>query len=245
MTIDSDASTLRDQIKAGRRAEEHLLSLLRAELQLAKRDPIAVQAARDALCEALADRIRWGGKPAKTELLKLALPELQAAAAGAMRRERSDHTLQATLLFDDEFLIIRKQIENEWEDRATVIAHAKRRIKHKLIDHARRNKSRLQDFIKAPKSVEDMELPHRDSTAPVPDGAGLEAFALPDPLLSALGKLKAQHPRQYEVLLLHREPGFTMGQIARLLDCSEKTVSRDFDFARRFLNTEVRSARRK
>jgi RNA polymerase sigma factor (sigma-70 family) len=211
---------------------------LRGALQIAQETRADEAAARQALLEVLENRIRWGGKAAKSELLELSLPDLQAASKQAMRRERPDHTLQPTILFNDEFIYVRKQIQNDWEDRRTLVAYAKRRIRNRLIGHARGHEARLKGFKRLAGDIQDMDLPEA-SNDPSRSGPSSSETKVQT---AALAKLKASHPRQYEVLLLHNSPRYTLKTIAELMGFAEKTASRDYDFARRFLKSEIRKA---
>ena len=68
-------------------------------------------------------------------------PELRVLARARMRRERVDHTLQATALVNELYLRLLKAPEKQWVDRNHFLQAASRAMHNLLIDHARAKKS--------------------------------------------------------------------------------------------------------
>ena len=60
-----------------------------------------------------------GDRSAADRLLPLVYQELRALAAGYMRQERANHTLQPTALVHEAFLRMIDQSEVDWKNRAT------------------------------------------------------------------------------------------------------------------------------
>ena len=82
---------------------------------------------------------RWsdGDTDAPACLMPLVYEDLRRRAAQYLRRERPDHTLQATALVHEAYLKLVDQNHASWKDRAhfsSVAAHLMRRI---LVQHAR------------------------------------------------------------------------------------------------------------
>ncbi|MCZ6507589.1 MAG: ECF-type sigma factor, partial [Acidobacteria bacterium] len=72
-----------------------------------------------------------GSDTALDELMPLVYSELRTIAAGQLRRERPDHTLQATALVNEAFLRLVDQDRVQWQSRNqffAVAAKAMRRI---------------------------------------------------------------------------------------------------------------------
>jgi RNA polymerase sigma-70 factor, ECF subfamily len=241
MPPDPSEQLLRQRIEDGRRAEDELLALLRARWTACEKvvatstwdgsDPTEgrrnAEAARDALAEALSQRTRRGGKEAKNLLIQVAQPQLRALAARLMRHERPDHTWQPTVVFDDEFLYLHKEVETEWQDMKSLIGFAKLRMEHRLIDHSREAKLPIEPAGDAHDQPADE--PEQQVDGPTSQG-----------IFRALAKLKAEHPRRYEVFVLHRPLRLTYEQIGELLGYGDRQARRDFDGAEMFLNAEIR-----
>lgn len=80
--------------------------------------------------------MRSGDPAAAERLLPLLYDELHRLARAYMRRERPDHTLQATALIHEAYLrLAGKPID--WTSRAHFIGFAARVMRQVLVDHAR------------------------------------------------------------------------------------------------------------
>ena len=78
-----------------------------------------------------------GNKEAASKLVPLVYDELRRLAGGYMRRERSDHTLQATALVHEAYLKLVEQRSVDWQSRAHFFGIAAQLMRRILIDHAR------------------------------------------------------------------------------------------------------------
>src|ERR1019366_5227452 len=88
--------------------------------------------------------IRWndGDEAALQALTPLVYAEMHRLAAGYLRNERIDHTLQATALVHEAYLQVRKLDRIEWKSKAHFIGIAAQVMRRILVDHARtRNRS--------------------------------------------------------------------------------------------------------
>ena len=63
--------------------------------------------------------------------------ELRRLTGGYMRRERSDHTLQATALVHEAYLKLVEQRSVDWQSRAHFFGIAAQVMRRILVDHAR------------------------------------------------------------------------------------------------------------
>jgi RNA polymerase sigma factor (TIGR02999 family) len=80
---------------------------------------------------------REGNREAENELFSLVFPDLRRLAHYLMRRERKDHSLQATELVDQIYLRLVAAKNQDWQNRRHFFAIAARAMRRYLIDHAR------------------------------------------------------------------------------------------------------------
>ncbi|MBT3057424.1 MAG: sigma-70 family RNA polymerase sigma factor [Candidatus Thiodiazotropha sp.] len=83
--------------------------------------------------------VREGDQGAQDRLLSRVYDELRRLAASHMRRERSDHTLQATALVNEAYLRL-AGAESKARDRVHFFALAAQTMRRILVDHARAKK---------------------------------------------------------------------------------------------------------
>src|SRR5689334_19897788 len=81
----------------------------------------------------------WSGgdRSALDRLMPLVEEELRRLARAYMRRERRDHTLQATALVNEAFVRLVDARGLAWQDRAHFIGVSARLMRRVLVDHAR------------------------------------------------------------------------------------------------------------
>src|ERR1700722_5109005 len=72
------------------------------------------------------------------ELFGLVYNELRQVARAYMRRERADHTLQATALVNEAYLRLFDGEQFQWENRKHLFCTVARSMRRVLMDHARR-----------------------------------------------------------------------------------------------------------
>src|SRR4051812_26209436 len=83
--------------------------------------------------------VNWrdGDIDAPARLMPLVYEELRRRARDYLRRERSDHTLQATALVHEAYLRMVDDTKVSWESRAHFYGIAARVMRRILVDHAR------------------------------------------------------------------------------------------------------------
>jgi RNA polymerase sigma factor (TIGR02999 family) len=175
------------------------------------------------LLEAMHD----GDPGAAERLLPLVYAELHRLAKAYMRRERPDHTLQATALINEAYLRLLGD-DIDWKNRAHFIglaAHVMRRV---LVDYARAHKADRRAG-----GLQRVEL--RDDLALSPER--LDEVTLLD---DAMTRLAAHNPRQAHVVELRYFGGLSVEQIAELLDIAPRSVKRDWSLARIWLARDLR-----
>lgn len=168
-----------------------------------------------------------GSGPARERLLEAIYSELHGLAAGLMRRERADHTLQPTALVHEAFLRLFGPQGVTFENRAHLFGAAAEAMRRILVDHARQKAA-----LKRGGGIEPEEIGSSLGVAP-------EAL---DELLAvdeALTLLEREDPRKAEIVKFRFYAGLSMEQIAEVLDVAVITVKRDWRFARAWLGRRL------
>jgi RNA polymerase sigma factor (TIGR02999 family) len=175
---------------------------------------------------------RWSGsdKDAAARLMPIVYAELRRRAAEYLRHERPDHTLQATALVHEAYLELVDQDRATWKGRAhfrTVAAQLMRRI---LVQHARVHNTE--------KRGGKLQKLYFDETRELSQDRASDLVELDD----ALQSFAAAYPRESKVVELKFFGGMETREIAEVLKVSDKTVLRDWSFAKVWLCRELRNA---
>jgi RNA polymerase sigma-70 factor (ECF subfamily) len=171
--------------------------------------------------------MKEGDAQAAESLLPLIYAELHRLAKAYMRRERADHTLQATALINEAYLrLVGEDID--WNSRAHFIglaAHVMRRV---LVDYARsRNAEQRGGGLNRVEMQEELAI----SPQQLDEVADLD---------EALSRLEKANPRQARVVELRYFGGLSVEQTATLLEIAPRSVKRDWALARIYLYRELR-----
>jgi RNA polymerase sigma-70 factor (ECF subfamily) len=168
-----------------------------------------------------------GDSEAAQNLLPLVYAELHRLAKSYMRRERPDHTLQATALINEAYLrLVGEDID--WNSRAHFIglaAHVMRRV---LVDYARTRNAEQRGG-----GLQRVEMQDELAVSP---GRLDEVEQLDE----ALKRLEKENPRQARVVELRYFGGLSVEEIAALLQVAPRTVKREWALARIWLFRELR-----
>jgi RNA polymerase sigma factor (TIGR02999 family) len=167
--------------------------------------------------------LRQGDGRASTDLLPLVYDELRRLAAMRMAQESTEQTLQATALLHEAWLRLVGDGDRTWQNRAHFYGAAAEAMRRILVENARR-KSRLKrggGMVRL--NVEDLEL-HAAS----PD----EKVLLMD---EALEKLEAEDPQKARIVIMKFFGGLTNQEVAENLGVTERTVERQWAYARVWL----------
>lgn len=157
---------------------------------------------------------------AAEELLPLVYEELRGLAKARMRGERGNHTLAATALVHEAYMRIAGIDEAHWQDRAHFFRAAAEAMRRVLIDHARAKGAVKRGGGERPMRIDAVDIGIDSDPAQV--------LALDE----VLEKLKSEDERAAEVVRLRFFTGLGFPEIATVLDCSERTVMREWAFAR-------------
>ena len=175
-----------------------------------------------------------GDEAAPDQLMPLVYEELRQLARGYLRQENSDHTLQPTALVHEAYLRLVDATQITWQSRAHFYGIAARLMRRILVDHARR-----QAASKRGGGVRDI---------PLEDAGELAQEEAPSTSSRSTARWKASrtdYPRQRDVVELKFFGGLEAREIGEALQISERTVVRDWEFARFWLRRELnRRARR-
>ena len=174
--------------------------------------------------------VAWqqGDDEALRRVAALVYDDLRAIAAARLRGERSGHTLQPTALVHEAYLRLSEQRRRQWKERRQFFAVASRVMRQVLVDHAR-----ARQAAKRGGAATRIEVTSLGEIA-----APAEVFDVL-PLDEALTRLAALQPRLARVVELRFFGGLEVEETAALLDCSPRTVKRDWALARAWLVREL------
>ena len=167
--------------------------------------------------------LRAGDGRASSELLPLVYDELRRLAAARMVQESASQTLQATALLHEAWLRLVGDGDRTWQNRAHFFGAAAEAMRRILVENARR-KARLKrggGLVRL--DVADLEL-----AATTPD----EKVLLMD---EALEKLAVEDPDKARLVVLKFFGGLTNQEVAEHLGVTERTVERQWAYARTWL----------
>jgi len=162
------------------------------------------------------------------DLLPLIYDELHKRAAAYLRRERPNHTLQATALVHEAYLKLIDQRQDRWASRDHFFAIAAQAMRRILVDHAR---SRHRQ--KRGGSNED--LPLEDALLAAADETNVDLIALDE----AMKKLAELDPQQERIVELRYFGGLSLDEAANALGISRATAARDWQVAKAWLHREM------
>jgi RNA polymerase sigma factor (TIGR02999 family) len=172
-----------------------------------------------------------GDRQAGERLLPVVYAELRALARARMRRERKDHTLQATELVHEAYLRLVHGTPAEWEGRGHFFAAAAEAMRRILIEHARARG-------RAKRGGDEQGRPAKKLSLTQAGIADLAAEADPEEILAlddAMQRLEARDARMGQVVRLRFYAGLSIEETAAVLDVAPRTVKRDWTFARAWL----------
>jgi RNA polymerase sigma factor (TIGR02999 family) len=168
-----------------------------------------------------------GDEAALEQLVPLVRSELHRLAHRYMRRERPDHTLQATALMNEAYLRLVDRRKRQWQNRAHFFAVSARVMRHILVDYAR-----ARHYQKRGGEAQRLTL---DEVMELSEEKSAELVALDD----ALKELASFDARKSQVVELRFFAGLSVEETAAVLKVSADTVMRDWKTAKVWLLREV------
>lgn len=162
---------------------------------------------------------RWtaGDATATSDLAPLVYEHLRKVALSYLRKERADHTLQATGLVNELFVRLLRLTRVEVHDRTHFYAFAARAMRGILVDHARARAAAKRAGVQIPLAP-DLAWIDADGPAMLDLGAALDE-------LEALDQTKAR------IVELRVFLGCTAAEAAEMTGVSKATADRGYKFA--------------
>ena len=176
-------------------------------------------------------KMQAGDRDAADRLVVEVYPELKRIAARHMRKERAGHTLQTTALVNEAYVKLVHQREADWSSRAHFFAVAAQIMRRILVDHARTKLADKRGGGVAPVPLDEAFVfsPERSE----------QVIALDE----ALSRLETHDKRVSRVVELRFFAGLSVEETAEALRISTRTVKRDWQFGRAWLQAELDARR--
>jgi RNA polymerase sigma factor (TIGR02999 family) len=168
-----------------------------------------------------------GDTAARDELMPLVYQELRRRAAGYLRHERRNHTLQPTALVNEVYLRLVDQRHAVWQNRAQFFGVASQMMRRILVDRARARR-----MAKRSGQWARVTLDEAAKASPPVDVDVLDLDA-------ALIRLAAVDPRKSRIAELRFFGGLSLEEAAEVIGISRATVERDWQAARAWLFKEL------
>lgn len=170
---------------------------------------------------------RDGSKTALDELLPLVYHELKGIAGKQLLKERPNHTLQATALVNEAYLLLVNQYSVDWQNRLHFFSIASEAMRRILVNHAIAKK--------AQKRGGEVTLLSLDDIVSFPNKQDIDLIGLND----ALNELAEMDEKQAKIVELKFFGGLTNEEIAELMEFSISTVKREWSSARAWLISKI------
>lgn len=173
--------------------------------------------------------VRRGDGQAAEELLPMVYNELRRLAAARMAQESAGQTLQATALVHEAWLRMVGDGDRSWQNRAHFFGAAAEAMRRILIENARRKSRLKRGGGQVRLNIEELEL-----AATTPD----DKVLLID---EALARLQVEDPQIARVVTMKYFGGMTNQEAAESLGVTERTVERQWAYAKAWLFRDIRS----
>ena len=170
---------------------------------------------------------REGDDTALDALMPLVHDELRRIARRCLYGEHAGHSVQATELVNEAFLRLVDVQHVDWQGRTHFLAMSARLMRRVLVDLARSRHADKRGGGAVRVTLDEAAI---GGVAPEADVIRLD---------DALQALAGLDERKSRVVELRFFGGLTVDEIAVALDVSSKTVLRDWEFARAWLQREL------
>lgn len=157
---------------------------------------------------------------AAKHLLPLIYEELQGLARQRIRSERAGHTLQATALVHEAYLRLIGNENLNWQNRAHFFGACANAMRQILVDHARSRGAQKRGGGKQAETLTGADV------------AGDQDLDLVLSIDQVLEQLRTEDARAAQIVELRFFGGLEMSEIAEALQASERTVHREWAWAR-------------
>lgn len=173
--------------------------------------------------------VEWshGDPRAMERLFPIVYEELRQQAKHYLRRERVNHTLQPTALVHEAYMRLAGARGTAIENRIHFFGIASRIMRQILVDHARQHNAEKRGGAAHRFSIQTLDI--------LPDQSAGDMLELNE----ALQRLEQIDQRKCKVVEMRFFGGLSEHEIAEFLGVSEKTVRRDWKFAKLWLFREL------
>jgi RNA polymerase sigma-70 factor, ECF subfamily len=168
-----------------------------------------------------------GDKTALDKLTPVVYAELRLRARRLMGREKAGHSLQPTALIHEAYVRLVGANPVDWRDRHHFYALSARLMRQILVDHARSRGRQKRGGASVPIAFDETVVGPRET----PDLVRLD---------DALHALAEKDARKSRVIELRFFGGFSVEEVAAVLEVSPQTVLRDWRLAKAWLQREMK-----
>lgn len=174
--------------------------------------------------------LEQGDRSAAERLLPLVEKELRRLARSYLRKVKKIPLLQTTMLIDDAYLKLVDQNRVHWKNRNHFFAIAATCMRRILLDYVKAEHRKKRGGGVAHIALSDAALISVEKSA--------ELLALDE----ALYKLERQDARQCQIVEMRFFGGYSMKEVAEILEVSESTANQEWDMAQAWLHRELNAA---
>ncbi len=164
-------------------------------------------------------------------LVPLLYDELRRLASSYLRRERPNHTLQATALVNEAYLRLVDQKDVEWKNRSHFLGIAAQQMRRILVDYARSHQAAKRGGLMPKLEFQEALFVHNQTAGDVVE------------LDELISRLSSIDPQQSRIVELRVFGGLTVEEAAGVLSISPATVKRDWTVAKAWLTREMQRER--
>ena len=172
---------------------------------------------------------KQGNHTALDQLTPLVYQELRRLAQSYLRRERSDHTLQATALIHEAYVRLVDQGQPAWESRIHFFGIAAQLMRQILVDHARSNRAAKRGGGAPKLSLNEALVFSHEKSRTLVD------------LDDALRELAGFDERKSRIVELRYFGGLSIEEIGEAMGISVATVGRELRLASAWLRRAMTS----
>jgi RNA polymerase sigma factor (TIGR02999 family) len=175
----------------------------------------------------LLDGVVAGDRQCADQLLNAVYGQLRKIAQQRMKNEKPGHTLQATALVHEAYLRLVRNQKLNWSSRAQFYVAAAQAMERILVEHARKKKRLKRGGDRRPVFSNVVDLAREENLEDV--------VALHE----AIDRLEGEDPRAALVTRLRFYAGLTVEETAKAMRVSERTVMREWAYARSWLHNAL------
>lgn len=162
------------------------------------------------------------------EVIRLVYDDLKQIGRHQRYRFNAGQTLQTTALVNEAFMKIQAGAGRKIENRSHLKRLAAIVMRQLILDHARREAAQKRGSGRAAETLDEQQVEF--------DGADASTVL---EIERALQRLEEASPRMAEIASAKMFAGYTLDEIAELVDCSPRTARREYKRAQAWLRTEL------